>query len=339
MTRNSEGSPWGLGEADLRWLADLSRSRTASFREVLRAKIILDAASGKSLRSIARDRGLSRNTVAKTLHKILSMGPEAGLDDLFHRPGEGKVSAVERAFILGLARTPPGKAEGARTTGRWTILELTAYLREKGPALGYPSFATIGKSTVHRILKEKGVSLRSRREPSPNKRREILLFFREFALIVEDRERGGAVYSLAPLLAVSAPGSTLRRLGYSWVVGGLDESTGEGFVRLERRFGAPEFLSLLEEADSLWAGGALHLSFSPFEPQSAPEVQDFLGRRSGRFVYDQGRHTKEQRALIESLVFAALSFRFALVGAGSWDALSEKVREAGSDLSALLRAL
>jgi hypothetical protein len=38
------------------------------------------------------------------------------------------------------------------------------------------------------------------------------------------------------------------------VVGGLDEGTGEGFVRLERRFGAPEFLSLLEEADSLWAG-------------------------------------------------------------------------------------
>ena len=196
MTRNSEGNPWGLGEEDLRRLADLSRSRTASFREVLRAKIILDAASGKSLRSIARDRGLSRNTVAKTLHKILSMGPEAGLDDLFHRPGEGKVSAVERAFILGLARTPPGKAEGARTTGRWTILELTAYLREKGPALGYPSFATIGKSTVHRILKEKGVSLRSRREPSPDKRREILLFFREFALIVEDRERGGG--SLLP---------------------------------------------------------------------------------------------------------------------------------------------
>ena len=329
-----EGNSWGMGKEDLRRLSDLARSRTASFREVQRAKIILDAVSGKSLRSIARERGLSRNTVSKTLRKILSMGPKAGLEDLFHRPGEGRISSEEKALVLSLAQNPP---EGSEAGSRWTILDLTAALREKGPALGYPSLATIGKSTVHRILKEKGISLRSRTGLTRARKRDILLFFREFALIVDDGGREGAVYSLAPLQRAVSPGSTVRRLGYSWVVGALDEGSGVGVVRLERRFGGGEFVRLLEEADRQWPGSSLSLCFSPSEPQSSFEVQSFLAAHPGRFVFDQSRHPKAVRSLLESLVFAALSFRFASLGASSWEALSEKVREAGSDWSTLLR--
>ncbi len=331
--KTRSANSWGLSEEDLRRLSELSRSRTASFREVQRAQIILDAVSGKSLRSIARDRGLSRNTVSKCLQKIRSMGPEAGLADLFHRPGDGRVSSDERAFVLALARTPP---EGI---SRWTIVELTAYLQEKGPSLGYPSFATIGKSTVHRILQEKGVSLRSRQGLSRDRRRDILLMFREFALVVDDRGGEGAVYSLVPLLVAASPGFPLRRLGYSWVAGGLEEASGEAFVRLERRFGGPEFVVLLEEAGTLWPDGSLSLCFSPSEPQSSPEVQSYLAARPGRFVYDHGRQTKAQRALLEALFFAALSFRFSSLRASSWEALSESVRTAGGDLSEFLRSV
>ena len=331
-----EGNTWGLGEEDLRRLSDLSRSRTASFREVQRAKIILDAVSGKSLRSIARDRGLSRNTVSKTLRKILSMGPKAGLEDLFHRPGEGRISSEEKALVLSLAQNPPEGSEGG---SRWTILELTAALRDKGPSLGYPSLANIGKSTVHRILKEKGISLRSRTGLSRPRRRDILLFFREFALIVDDGGREGTVYSLAPLQQAVSLGPTLRRLGYSWVMGALDEGSGEGIVRLERRFGPGEFVRLLEEAARHWPGSSLSLCFSPCDPQSSSEVQSFLAAQPGRFLYDQSRHPKSVRVLLESLVFAGLSSRFASLGATSWEGLSEKVREAGSDWSSLLRLL
>lgn len=325
---------WGLEEEDLQRLSDLARSRTASFREVQRAKIILDAVSGKSLRSIARDRGLSRNTVSKTLRKILSMGPKAGLEDLFHRPGEGRISSEEKALVLSLAQNPP---EGSEAGNRWTILNLTAALRDKGPSLGYPSLATIGKSTVHRILKEKGISLRSRTGLSRARKRDILLFFREFALIADDGGREGTIYSLAPLQRAVSPGSTVRRLGYSWVVGALDEGSGGGVVRLERRFGGGEFVRLLEEAASQWPGSSLSLCFSPCEPQSSPQVQSFLSAHPGRFLYDQSRHPKAVRILLESLVFAALSSRLGSLGASSWEVLSEKVREAGSDWSSLLR--
>jgi len=66
-------------------------------------------------------------------------------------------------------------------------------------------------------------------------------------------------------------------------------------------------------------------------------VQSVLSAHPGRFLYDQSRHPKAVRILLESLVFAALSSRFGSLGARSWEVLSEKIREAGSDWSSLLR--
>jgi len=325
---------FGLGPEDLKRLADLSRSRTASFREVQRARILLDVASGKSLRSIAREQGLSRNTVAKCVRKALSMGPEAGLRDTFHCPREATISPEEKAWILSLAEGPP---EGG---SRWTILSLTAYLRGEAVARGYSALASVGKSTVHRILQEKGVSLRPRRGEGKSPAREVAIFAREFALVAPEGGEGAADYTLHPLSEVIDSSPPLRRLGFAWVTAAVAPSSGECIVRLERRFGGGEFLALLREIDQQYPEAtSLRLRFSPGEPSSSPEVLSFLAGRPGRFVYGARPLSGQDAPFLEALFFSALAFRFSSVRAGSWEVLSENIHQIGPELSRLLRSV
>ncbi len=325
---------FALGPEDLKRLTDLSRSRTASFREVQRARILLDVSSGKSLRQIAREQNLSRNTVAKCVRKTLSMGAEAGLRDTFHCPREATITPEEKAWILSLAEKPP---EGV---SQWTILSLTSYLRGEAESRGYSALASVGKSTVHRILKEKGVSLRPRRGTLKSSSREIAVCSREFALVAPEGGEGAAGYTLQPLPEVVASGSPLRRLGFAWVMAAVSPSSGLCIVRLERRFRGGEFLSLLREIDQQHPEETtLRLRFSPGEFSSSPEVLSFLASRPGRFVYDS-RPLADRVALFqEALFFSALAFRFSSVRAVSWDVLSENIHQIGPELSRLLRSV
>ena len=96
-----------LTEKESESLVELSQSRTASVREVERAKILLAYWRGQPLRAIAKTVGVARDTVYKCIDKALEMGMDAGLRDLYHRPKEPAIGDDAKAWVTSLACTKP----------------------------------------------------------------------------------------------------------------------------------------------------------------------------------------------------------------------------------------
>ena len=76
----------------------MAGSRTVPVREVERARILLAYADRLPLQTIARTVGVSRPTVYKCIDKALSMGSEAGLKDLYHRPKDPVITPEAKAW-------------------------------------------------------------------------------------------------------------------------------------------------------------------------------------------------------------------------------------------------
>lgn len=104
-------------------------------RMALRAKVILSAAEGLSLKDIEAKTGLNWQSCLKWRKRFLAQGIE-GLKD---QPGRGRpqvISAEERAKVVALACTTP--VDGSNN---WSV-------RKLAEATGY------GKSTIQKILSE-----------------------------------------------------------------------------------------------------------------------------------------------------------------------------------------
>ena len=75
-----------LSAAELQRLRQVSQSRTAPQREVLRAQILRRYHAGEPIAVISRTLGMTRKSVGKWIDKALAMGTAAALVDSFHRP-------------------------------------------------------------------------------------------------------------------------------------------------------------------------------------------------------------------------------------------------------------
>jgi transposase len=131
-------------------LKDLAGSRTAAQREVERAKILLAYGEGKSPTEIHRLLGLSRPTIYKCIDKALAAGVSAGLRDRYHRPHAPQIDDAAKAWVTDLSCRQP--KELGLAAELWTLSALTAYVRTHAVAAGHPRLASVGRSTVWRIL-------------------------------------------------------------------------------------------------------------------------------------------------------------------------------------------
>jgi DNA-directed RNA polymerase specialized sigma24 family protein len=66
-------------------------SRSATTREVERAKVMLCYADGASITELQRLLGFSRATIYRCLDKALAAGVQMGLKDKYHRPYEPQI--------------------------------------------------------------------------------------------------------------------------------------------------------------------------------------------------------------------------------------------------------
>jgi len=169
-----------LSEDESRLLEELVVSRTASVREVERAKILLAYSRREPLTSIARSVGVARDTVYKCVDKALAMGVAAGLRDLFHRPKEAVILDDAKAWVVHIACTKPKDLGYASEL--WTRRQLAEHVRRHADEAGFPALNRAVKATVQRILSER--SLRpekiryylEKRDPEfERKMREVLL--------------------------------------------------------------------------------------------------------------------------------------------------------------------
>jgi len=130
-----------LSDSDRAELTTRAQAAKISYRDVLRAKIILGCAAGTSHAVIAAVLGICDDTVRKWRRRFASHGL-AGLKDL-PRPGRAPTfTPVQKAEITALACTPPEDSE--LPLARWSTGDLAAAAIAQGLVTSI-SPATIGR--------------------------------------------------------------------------------------------------------------------------------------------------------------------------------------------------
>ncbi len=116
-----------LSEEEQSQIERLSRSQTASYRVVRRAKIILLAATNKGIKEIAQQVGCDTETVSRQVKRF----NEQGLNSLKDKPRPGRkpiYSEVERGQMMAAAQTHPQQL--GQPFGHWTLTRLTEYINQ-----------------------------------------------------------------------------------------------------------------------------------------------------------------------------------------------------------------
>ena len=102
MSRITQRVPLILSDEERKHLESLSTSLKAPLREIQWAKILMAYSVQTPILDIAREIGVSRQTVYKCLDKALSMEWEAGLSDFYHRPKEPVITPKAKAWVVSL---------------------------------------------------------------------------------------------------------------------------------------------------------------------------------------------------------------------------------------------
>lgn len=132
-----------LSSVQVSELRSLARRVSASYRQVLRARIVLAAAAGESNASIARRLAVCEDTVRRWRGRY----SRSGLEGLVDRPRSGRpriYPAATVAQVKALACELPARA--GVPLARWSCPELAQHARARGIV------ERVSASTVHRWL-------------------------------------------------------------------------------------------------------------------------------------------------------------------------------------------
>src|SRR5258708_24548903 len=118
-----------LSAEQLSELQQLSQSRTASLREVQRARMLCRYHEGETITGIARAMEITRKSVRKWIDKALAMGAEAALKEAYQRPRAPVITEEARAWVVHLACSKPKELGYAAEL--WTRSLLARHVRPK----------------------------------------------------------------------------------------------------------------------------------------------------------------------------------------------------------------
>lgn len=296
-------------------LKELSRSRTASAREIERAKVLIGYAEGNSIAELQRQTGGSRPTIYKCIDKALAAGVQMGLKDAYHRPHEPEISNEARAWVVNIACTKP--KDNGLAAELWTISGLASFVSAHAESAGFPRLAHAGKSTVWRILDENEIKphkiryyLEKRDPEFDRKMQEVLLVYRDVSIYREGAVHDGrpepiytvsvdekpgvqAIGLTAPDLPPvpgkrSANGRDYEyiRHGTVSILAGIDLHSGHIFANVEDRHRSVEFIALLKLFDDYYPPEAIiRVVLDNHSAHISKETLAYLATRPGRFEY------------------------------------------------------
>src|SRR6266404_8149606 len=133
-----------------RALVDISRSRSEATGRVERARMIIAYLDTPSAYVVARQIGVSQQTVTRCLERAAELGVLAALDD---RPRAGRDAVITRearAWLVSLACAKP--IAFGYPHELWTTRLLAAHARDHGPQIGHPCLSKLAQGTVCKIL-------------------------------------------------------------------------------------------------------------------------------------------------------------------------------------------
>ena len=310
MARRTGRAALQLSESDREMLTTLSRSATA--REVTRAKVLLKYEAGLSITQIQREVGVSRPTIYKCVDKALAAGVRTGLRDRHHRPREPEILPDAKAWVVSVACQQP-KALGLAAE-LWTLSALTAHVQCEAEAAGFPRLSRISRSSVWRILQEQGLKPHrvryylERRDPEfDRKMRAVLMVYRDvfltppcadatpttYTVSVDEKPGVQAIGTTAPdLPPVAGQQATLSRdheyvrHGTLSILAALDLHTGEIIAEVEPHHRSREFVALLERLHRHYPPDAvIRVVLDNHSAHISRETMAYLATRPGRFEY------------------------------------------------------
>ena len=315
MARKSMRAALVLSPEQRTTLKELAASRSASLREVERAKVMIGYADGASVTELQRQLGFSRPMIYRCVDKALAAGVQMGLKDKYHRPHEPEISVEAKAWVVSIACTKP-KDHGLAAE-LWSIAALAKFVSEGAVAAGFARLANAGKSTIWRILNENDIKphkiryyLEKRDPDFDRKMQEVLMVYRDVSIYTEGAvhdarpnpiytvsvdEKPGvqAIGQTAPdLPPVPGKAATVSR-DYEYVrhgtvsiLAGIDLHSGHIFANVEDRHRSVEFIGLLKQLDAHYPAEAIiRVVLDNHSAHISKETMAYLSARPGRFEY------------------------------------------------------
>ena len=336
-------------------LHQLSQSRTASVREVQRARILCRYHSGETITAIARAMAITRKSVRKWIDKALAMGAEAALKDAYHRPRAPVITEEARAWVIHLACSKPKELGYAAEL--WTRSLLAQHVRREAISVGHPSLLRAAKATVQRILAEQPLHPEriryylEKRDPAFEARmRDVLLVYQEVALQNEAQRVGQGRPTVITVSVDEKPGlqaiantaadlppvpgkhpnvgrdHEYKRLGTCSILAALDLHEGHVTARVERRHRSREFIALLKDLDQYYpADCTVRIVLDNHSAHISKETQAFLATRPNRFQYVLTPKHGSWLNIVETL-FGKMARTFLRhIRVHSWEELRERI--------------
>src|SRR6266446_5969869 len=345
-------------------LQQLSQSRTATAREVQRARMLCRYHAGETVTGIARAMEITRKSVRKWIDKALAMGADAALKDAYHRPHAPVITEQARAWVVHLACSKPKELGYAAEL--WTRNLLAQHVRREAVRAGHRSLSRAAKATVQRILAEQPLHpervryyLAKRDHAFEVRMRDVLLVYQEVALQNEAR-RGGegrptvitvsvdekpglqAIANTAPDLR-PVPGKhpdvgrdhEYKRLGTCSILAALDLHEGHVTARVERRHRSREFIALLKDLDQYYpAGCTIRIILDNHSAHISKETRTFLASRPNRFQYVLTPKHGSWLNIVETL-FGKMARTFLRhIRVQSWEELKARILKGIAEINA-----
>ena len=320
--------PWAPAEAlllsdeDIAELRRLIRAPKTPQKVVLRAKVALAAAEGRSNNAIASDLGISRPTVILWRERMATHGVEGIVHDAT-RPGRRRAippAVVDRVVQATLNTRPPGATH-------WSIREMA---RAQG----------LSPATVQRIWKAHGLKphivqrFKLTNDPHVDEKvKDIVGLYlkppdKALVLCVDEKTQIQALDRTRPILPLR-PGiperqtHDYRRNGTIALYACLNILTGAVIGRCEPRHTAAEFISFLKVIDrNTPRRFDLHLVVDNSSTHSTSAVKEWLGAHP-RFHFHFTPTSSSWLNLVERW-FAELSRR--RIKRGTFNSVAELTR-------------
>ncbi len=259
-------------------LQSWTRRRTTAQALAQRARVVLECASGKSNRDVARTLRVDEDTVGKWRQRFLAQRVDGLLDE--PRPGAPRTitdAQVERVVTLTLEATP-------RDATHWSTRAMAAR-------------CGLSQSAIGRIWRAFGLqphrseTFKLSKDPLfIEKVRDIVGLYlappdRALVLCVDEKSQIQALDRSQPLLPMR-PGQVERRThdyvrhGTTSLFAALDVKTGEVLGRCHRRHRAVEFRKFLDAIDAaVPADLDVHLVVDNYATHKTPLIRRWLAKR------------------------------------------------------------
>lgn len=314
MPKKSKRYQLVLSEEERLRLHVLSQARSLPSREVQRAKILLKYAGNMAITAIVKEVHVSRPTIYKCIEKAITMGAEAGLKDLYHRPKEPVITEEAKIWVINIACTKP--KDHGYAAEIWTRSQLATHVRKYAPEAGYPCLAKACKATIQRILANHPIRphkiayyLEQRDSEFDSKMQQVIMIYKEVKVFHDSSPHSGvpdiitvsvdekpgvqAIRNIAPdILPNKEKNSRLmrdyqyKRLGTVSILAALDIHDGHIIAQVHDRHRSTEFISLLKEMDSYYPKDCkIRLILDNHSVHTSKETRSYLATNPNRFIY------------------------------------------------------